>query len=39
MAASKHHNLWYLWLLGTAGVLFIFFFFRRKRDKDKEKKD
>jgi hypothetical protein len=39
MIASQHHKLWYLWVIGAAGVLFLFFFFRRKRNKDKEKKD
>jgi hypothetical protein len=35
-AASQNHKLWYLWLLGAAGILFIFFLFRKKRNKDKE---
>ncbi|MGD0341756.1 MAG: hypothetical protein ABSA76_08630, partial [Bacteroidales bacterium] len=40
MAAAQHHKLWYLWLIGAAGVLFLlFFFFRRKEDKEKEKKN
>lgn len=35
--AVQNHNLWYLWLLGGAGIIFLFFFlFRRKRDKDKK---
>jgi hypothetical protein len=37
MIASQQHKLWYLWVIGAAGALFLLFFFRRK--KDKEKKD
>jgi hypothetical protein len=38
MIASQRHKLWYLWVLGAAGVLFLIFFFRRKK-RDKDKKD
>jgi hypothetical protein len=37
MNASQRHKLWYLWVLGAAGALFLLFFFRRKRDEDKDK--
>ena len=36
MTVLQHHQLWYLWLLGGAGIIFLFFLFRRKRNKEKK---
>ncbi|MGA1977832.1 MAG: tetratricopeptide repeat protein [Bacteroidales bacterium] len=38
MIELRHHNMWYLWLLAGAGLIFIIFLLRREKKKDKNKR-
>jgi hypothetical protein len=36
MEAEKGKNMWYLWILIGAGIIFIILFYRRKQKKEKK---